>query len=134
MAMPKMSLPDSILDYRMAGMMLLASGRDAEARSLIHLVPTFDHETAIATIAEILTDSVGERRADDAAMEAFGFEATDLRALKDLMNWAGNHGRTAEALRVASRIRELHPGDVDAGGWIERIAHAKPEDRWYGGN
>lgn len=133
LGIPKMVQQDAMLDYRIAALALIADGRMAEARPILGQVPTFRREGAIGLIGTMLAQPVRGRDLEDPAFAAFGFNADDIDARRDLMRWMGARRFYAAAARVATRVLAARPGDPEAKEMLDKAARAARPERWFGG-
>lgn len=133
LGMPKMIQQDAMLDRRMAAMVLLAEGREAEARPIINSTPAFERADAIGLIGAMLAQPIRGKDFVEPALAAFGFAASDMAARRELMRWMADRKYYPGAVPVATRILALQPGDPESRALLEAAARAEHRERWFGG-
>lgn len=123
LGLPKFAAADSILDRRLAAMMLLADGRRADAEAILGETPAFSREQALPLLAAVLAQPTHEDRFGESALPAFGFAPGDSGALRFFMRWLDQRGVHGAAARFARRLWRWAPGDPECIGVIQKAEH-----------
>lgn len=103
-----------VYNRRLAGALLLATGRDREAASLLADAPSFTPETSLDLILTTLGHFTPELDMDDAVLRAFGFSPTNAPVLRSLMRGFEREVCKEQAVRFARKLTALTPSDPDA--------------------
>ncbi|MGE5174906.1 MAG: hypothetical protein ACM3JJ_00915 [Hyphomicrobiales bacterium] len=107
---------------RIIASMLLAAGRDEEADSILASAAPFSVENSREVVLSFLTNPSPSEALDLAALEAFGFSASDPGTLRWIIEELRARGRLAEAARFARMLLGLVPGDREASMILETAA------------
>lgn len=103
-----------VYDWRLAGALLIAAGKEAEASEVLRDLPMPPRETALDLIMTTLAESVPTLDLDDAVMRAFGISPRDAAANRSLMRGFERYRLMEASARFARRVLALTPSDRDA--------------------
>jgi hypothetical protein len=103
---------------------LLASGRRAEADSVLKTAGSFSREVALPLVARLQADASPSERLDDAAFEAFGLSNADPETIRWVMRDLVKRGSAGQAAWFALRLQRLAPADAEAADVLRSAARA----------
>jgi hypothetical protein len=109
--MPDADLGYETLHHRMAAMVLLAAGRETDARRLATGVPQPSRRWVMETIPAILAQQPPEGPFDASGLRAFGIDSTDVDAIRELARVYLTQRLADPAGRFGRRLLILAPGD-----------------------
>lgn len=109
--MPEIDRNFESLHHRMAVMFLLADGREEDARKLSAGIPAATRTWALDNLPAVLAQQPPNRLFDNVGLRAFGFDSTDVDALRHLTNWYLRRRYPDPAGRFAERLLARAPGD-----------------------
>ncbi len=119
--MPEISPRLRGVHHRMAAMLLLGDGRDAEAAEILRAEPPIERGYALVNLRAVLAEQPPGRLYDEHAFRAFGIAQTDIEGMRDLMRWFSSMNYAAIAIRFAERVQSLNPGDREAAGVVAKM-------------
>ena len=135
--MPELSANMENAHHRLAAALLLASGRKAEADSVLRALPPVSREYALSTLTAFLAEPLRGSPIDSFALATFGIADDDDSADRHLMEWFEREKYHASALRFAERLGRKHPEDLGLAIRIERLRALSESERaklaWFAG-
>ena len=112
---------------RLAGAILYASGRKADADRLLERTPTFNRNDAIVVAFEVV--SVPSRLDLDAPiLEAVGLDANDPETVRSILRQLALNRYPAATIRFAHRLLALRPGDPEAQTVLRMLERGADEE------
>ena len=119
-----MEEPDAMswdFDRRLVAALLLASGRVAEARSIIKGFPKPGRAQALDGVSAILTPVLPRPGLDDAALLVFGLRPDDAEVFRYLMFYFSDRILLEKTRRMAEHLLALRPGDDEGLAMIDAL-------------
>lgn len=126
----RMPAPDPLvaaIHRRLAAALLLADGREPEARQLLRATPPLDREDALDVAGTFLANPA-RRDIDAPVLLALGVAPADTAALRGVMRKVALAGRREATIRFAHRLLAARPGDWEAEAllrWLRQGAESK---------
>jgi len=108
-------------DRRLAAALLLASGREAEARVVLTNFPRPGRAQALDGVSAVLTPELPRPGLDAAAFVVFGLKPNDAEAVRYLMFHFSDRTLLKKTKRMAERLLELRPGDQEAIAMLDAL-------------
>jgi hypothetical protein len=112
---------DHAVSYRMAATLVFAYGPQAVAKEMLEGVPELPKSAAFASVGSIMTIPTRRAHLEQAAFRAFGFSWDDGEAVRKLLRALLDLGYYDASERLARRILELVPQDLEATDALSRI-------------
>jgi hypothetical protein len=118
--------PNDLIAYNrhLIASMLLASGRRAEADSVLRATESIAKDVALPLVAQLQADASPGDRLDDAAFEAFGLSSQDPETIRWVMRDLQRRGSPAQAAWFALRLKRAAPGDSEAAEMLRKAAQS----------
>lgn len=121
---------DHAVSYRLAAMLLYAHGLDSDADAMLRGVPPLPRELALESVRILMTVPTSPpRELERHAFRAFGLSWEDTSALRIIMLGLKELGYRDASTRIAERLLELRPGNVDARRVVEEANAQRERDR-----
>jgi hypothetical protein len=127
--MPHSNRAEWGFDARIAAAFLFREGSIEAARDVLAHVPPMAREDALDGLSGLLADLPPGFDIDDPALAAFGIESNDTGAMRLLMGWFRAKGYKSAALRFASKLNHLLPGDLEAQAVTRELTERMDYDR-----
>jgi hypothetical protein len=109
--MPEIDRSYESLHHRMAVMVLLADGREEDAKQLMSGIPPATREWSLGNLPVVLAQQPQVRNFDAVGLRAFEVDSTDVDAIRHLTEWYLRRRYPDPAGRFAARLLALAPGD-----------------------
>jgi len=119
---------ETAYNRRLAGALLLAAGRQADADRILEDTPRFNRTDAIAIVYEVaMIPSSADL--DEAILEAVGLGTGDSEAIRSVMRRLALNRYPAATIRFAKRLQALSPGDNEARMVLQMLQRGEDASR-----
>ena len=119
---------ETAYNRRLAGALLLAAGRRADADRILEDTPRFNRTDAIAIVYEVaMIPSSADL--DEAILEAVGLGTGDSEAIRSVMRRLALNRYPAATIRFAKRLQALSPGDNEARMVLQMLQRGEDASR-----
>lgn len=124
--MPQQSRVLWAFDRRSAAMLLYAAARPAEAERVAATAPQFAPDRAMEAVVALLVEPVSGLDLDTSAMRAFGLDPGDEQTVRSLMRTFEARNYFQAAIRFATRLQAMRPGEPESAAVLERLRKHDP--------
>jgi hypothetical protein len=119
---------EAAYNRRLAGALLLAAGRKAEADRILEDMPRFNRNDAIAIVYEVASIP-SSLDLDAAILDAVGLGASDAEAIRSVLRQLALSRYPAATIRFATRLLALRPGDSEARTVLQMLQRGEDASR-----
>ena len=119
---------ETAYNRRLAGALLLAAGRKADADRILEDTPRFNRNDAMAIVYEV-TSIPSSVDLDNAILEAVGLGTDDSEAIRSVMRRLALNRYPAATIRFAKRLLALRPNDSEASMVLQMLQRGEDASR-----
>jgi hypothetical protein len=119
---------ETAYNRRLAGALLLAAGRKADADRILEDTPRFNRNDAIAIVYEVASIP-SSLDLDAAILDAVGLGTNDAEAIRSVLRQLALSRYPAATIRFAKRLSALRPGDSEARTVLQMLERGEDANR-----